>query len=92
MSGAIGPKSPTIITTGWAPVCICDTLTTNCNGPPVPCTVLDPFGGSGTVGMVAEQLGRHSILIELSPAYVAMANRRTAQRGLFTYTPEVAAG
>lgn len=47
-------------------------------------TVLDPFGGSGTVGVCAEALGRHSILIELSPDYVAMATRRTAQRGLFT--------
>ena len=33
---------------------------------PVPCTVLDPFAGSGTSGMVAEQLGRHATLIELS--------------------------
>jgi DNA modification methylase len=47
-------------------------------------TVLDPFAGSGTVGAVAEQLGRHSILIELSPAYVRLADRRTAQLGLFT--------
>ena len=46
-------------------------------------TVLDPFAGSGTVGQVAEQLGRHSILIELSPAYVRMAADRTAQCGLF---------
>lgn len=67
-----------VATTGWAPTCGCDA------GAPVPCTVLDPFGGSGTVGVCAEALGRHSILIELSPAYAAMARRRTAQRGLFT--------
>jgi DNA modification methylase len=45
--------------------------------------VLDPFAGSGTVGEVAEQLGRHSVLIELSPAYIRMAAERTAQCGLF---------
>jgi hypothetical protein len=65
-----------VVTTGWQPSCACD-------APTVPCTVLDPFGGSGTVGQVAEQLGRHSILIELSPAYVRLADRRTAQLGLF---------
>ena len=46
-------------------------------------TVLDPFAGSGTVGAAAERLGRHSVLIELSAAYVRMAEERTAQRGLF---------
>jgi DNA modification methylase len=34
-----------------------------------PCTVLDPFGGSGTTGAVAIELGRHAILIELNPEY-----------------------
>ena len=40
--------------------------------------VLDPFGGSGTVGLVAERLGRDSILIDLNPDYTAMAERRIA--------------
>jgi DNA modification methylase len=44
--------------------------------PPVPCTVLDPFGGAGTTGLVADRLGRNSILIELNPEYAAMAERR----------------
>jgi DNA modification methylase len=39
-------------------------------------TVLDPFGGSGTTGMVAIELGRNATLIELNPEYVAMARRR----------------
>src|SRR4029450_5691914 len=52
--------------------------------PPIPCTVLAPFAGSGTVGQVAEQLGRRSILIELSAPYVLMDTDRTRQRGLFT--------
>jgi len=46
-------------------------------------TVLDPFAGTGTVGMVAERHGRPSILIELNPEYVDLAQRRTAQAGLF---------
>ena len=39
-------------------------------------TVLDPFFGSGTTGMVADRLGCHCIGIELSPTYVAMARAR----------------
>jgi len=50
-------------------------------------TVLDPFGGTGTVGAVAEQSGRHSILIELSAQYVTLLRARTAQCGLFTWRP-----
>ncbi len=38
--------------------------------------VLDPFGGAGTVGMVAETRGLESTLIELNPAYAAMARAR----------------
>lgn len=51
-------------------------------GCPIGGTVLDPFGGSGTVGAVAERLGRNSILIELNPEYVVLAEQRTAQSGL----------
>jgi site-specific DNA-methyltransferase (adenine-specific) len=39
-------------------------------------TVLDPFGGAGTTGLVAARLGRNAILIELNPEYAAMAERR----------------
>lgn len=39
-------------------------------------TVLDPFGGAGTVGLVADRLGRDAILIELNPDYAAMAEKR----------------
>jgi DNA modification methylase len=38
--------------------------------------VLDPFGGSGTVGEVAQNLQRNFILIELNPEYVELAERR----------------
>ena len=47
-------------------------------GSPESSVVLDPFAGSGTVGMVATKLNRHAILIELNSEYVAMANRRCA--------------
>ena len=39
-------------------------------------TVLDPFGGAGTTGLVADRLGRNAVLIELNPEYAAMAERR----------------
>jgi len=45
-------------------------------GCPVGGTVLDPFGGAGTTGLVADRLGRNAILIELNPEYAAMAERR----------------
>ena len=45
-------------------------------GCPIDGTVLDPFGGAGTTGMVADRLGRNAILIELNPEYAAMAERR----------------
>lgn len=38
--------------------------------------VLDPFAGSGTVGLVAHRLGRDFVGVELNPAYAALAERR----------------
>ena len=46
--------------------------------------MLDPFGGAGTTGMVADRLKRNAILIELNPDYADMAERRIkADAGLF---------
>ena len=45
-------------------------------------TVLDPFFGSGTVGRVAERLGRDWIGIDLNPDYLSIQQKRTAQAGL----------
>lgn len=42
--------------------------------------VLDPFAGSGTVGLVTEIHGRHFVGLDLQPEYVAMANRRLRGR------------
>ena len=58
-------------TTGWRPTCDHD-------GEPVPVTVLDPFGGSGTVGKVAQDLGREWVIIEINPDYCELARKRTA--------------
>ena len=54
---------------GWSPTC-------TCGGEPVPCVVLDPFAGSGTVAKVARDLGRFSIMIEINAAYVDIMKRR----------------
>ena len=39
-------------------------------------TILDPFGGAGTTGLVADRLQRSAILIELNPSYAGIAERR----------------
>jgi DNA modification methylase len=42
--------------------------------------VLDPFGGSGTVGKVAVELGRRAILSDIAyheDGYLELARRRT---------------
>lgn len=38
--------------------------------------VLDPFGGAGTTGLVADRLQRHAVLVELNPEYAALATER----------------
>ena len=56
--------------------------------PPIPCTVLDPFAGSGTVGLVARAHRRHAVLIELSADYCALIAERTAQLSLLAQGAE----
>jgi DNA modification methylase len=46
-------------------------------GCPAGGTVLDPFAGAGTTGLVADRLQRHALLIELNPDYAGMAGQRT---------------
>lgn len=58
-------------TVGWKPSCSC------ADSSPVPCTVVDIFGGSGTTGEVGLELGRSVILLEINPAYAEIARQRT---------------
>lgn len=57
-------------TVGWQPTCKCGE-TTHVGG-----IVLDIFMGSGTTALVARQLGRRYVGIEISPKYAAMARDR----------------
>ena len=43
---------------------------------PIPCHVLDPFAGAGTTGLVAEKLGRDSVLVDINPEYAKMSKER----------------
>ncbi len=56
----------------WEPQC-------EHGGEPVPCTVLDPFGGVGTTAAVANALNRAAVLIELNQSYAEMARERLAK-------------
>jgi DNA modification methylase len=42
----------------------------------VPCIVLDPFSGAATTGLVARELGRHYIGLELSGEYLKQSRER----------------
>ena len=74
-----------VVTTGWQPSCTCGTEET------VPCTVLDPFVGSGTVSLVAHGLGRSSVGIELNEEYIDIIKSRWARGGLPAEALEVRA-
>lgn len=88
--GAMNPESPYIDHTaignrdaqrhiqrtkllGYRATCTCNA------GEPVPCTVLDPFLGSGRTGRVALSMGRDFIGCELNPDYVAIAEEEMAR-------------
>lgn len=57
-------------TVGWRMTCKC------AYAAPIPCTVADMFGGSGTVGEVALSQRRHAVLIELAEHYLPLIERR----------------
>ena len=47
--------------------------------PPVPSVVMDPFGGSGTVGLVGQRLGRRAVLIDINAKYLRQQMARAAR-------------
>lgn len=54
-------------------------------GNPARGPVLDPFGGAGTVGLVADRLGMNATLIELNEESAAISQRRiTGDAGMFS--------
>lgn len=55
-----------------------DLVRCDCFAPSRPGVVLDPFFGTGTVGVVAERLNRDWLGVELNPAYVDLARQRLA--------------
>jgi len=65
-------RGPCVLTgtLGWEPTC------KHIDAAVVPCTVLDPFVGSGTTLLVAQKHGRRGIGIDLSETYLDMAVNR----------------
>jgi DNA modification methylase len=51
-------------------------------------TILEPFMGAGTTGMVAVKHGRNFIGCELNPAYMEIAQRRIAEASNTLWTPQ----
>jgi len=72
--GAHDNPFPAPKTIGWNPSCSC-----GCTGT-LPCIVLDPFCGSGTTCLVANNHRRRWIGIDLNPEYVKLAKWRIRQK------------
>jgi DNA modification methylase len=80
VTGMVRPK----VATGWQPSCSCQLRAADVDSAwalerTVPAVILDPFGGSGTVGMVANRLSRRAILIDLNPEYLKQQMLRNSQ-------------
>lgn len=68
--GGVGNDRREAREVGWSPSCDCP------EHQPVAQHVLDPFGGAGTTGLVADRLGRSATLIELNPKNARLARAR----------------
>jgi len=64
-------EPPTSTTIGFRPSCACANIGSARS------VVLDPYGGSGTVGRVAARLQRDAVLIDLNPDYIELQTERT---------------
>ena len=71
------PGEYTVETIGWQPTCDCGLPEAD----NAPCTVLDPFLGSGTTLLVAKRMGLRGIGVEVSEKYVEIAKRRIGTVG-----------
>ena len=70
VSGGVSNDARERIDRGWHPSCACPPHK------PQPARILDPFGGAGTTGLVADRLGRDATLIDLNPQYREMQHER----------------
>jgi predicted RNA methylase len=57
------------VSRGFLPTC-------KCNAPFEAGIVLDPFGGTGTTGITAKQLGYRYVMVEMQPEYFKTINER----------------
>lgn len=73
-------------TTGWRQTCSCPPAN------PKPCTVLDPFTGSGTTGVVALRVSRAFLGCELNPQYHVLACERVKAAALGLSLRELRSG
>ncbi len=67
--GAHDQPFPTPVTIGWRPTCSHPLFPSEVT----PCTVLDPFAGSGRAGLAATRNGRSFVGIEINPSYAHIA-------------------
>jgi DNA modification methylase len=74
MSGAMLAAASSVIT---GEACACP----DASAPTRPAVVLDSFGGTGTVALVADALGRHGISVDYSGDYCRLAAWRTTDPG-----------
>ena len=66
----LAPLAAQYRTLRWEPSCECKA------GEPKPAVILDPFGGAGTTGLVADRHQRDAVLIEISDEYAELARER----------------
>jgi hypothetical protein len=63
--------------TGFGYACACPEP----SAPTRPSVILDPFGGTGTVALMAKALGRIGVSVDMSSDYCRLAQWRTTDPG-----------
>jgi DNA modification methylase len=69
-------------TVGWERTCKCEGTEV------IPCTVMDPFSGSGTTGLVATSLGRNYLGIDINGDYLPLAIERIQKKSPIKSDPD----